>query len=161
MAVAVRLARKQDLDRLAELFLLLLEEQEAHDPSLAPGADAQEGLRGLLAWRLGRPEAQVLVAERVADEAASQLLGFCVAGLAHRPPIFREKLRGEIEYLFVRADARRGGVGSALVGRALDWLARQGVPRVALQVARRNRAGLAFWRAFRFEPVMDVLERAL
>jgi GNAT superfamily N-acetyltransferase len=160
-AVAVRVARTQDLDRLVELFFLLLEEHQAHDPAFEPGPEAREGRRSLLESRLRMPEAHVLVAERPAGEAASQLLGFCVAGLARRPPVFRERLRGEIEYLFVRDEARRGGVGSTLVRHALAWLAQQGTARVALQVARRNRAGLAFWQALRFQPVMDVLERAL
>lgn len=167
----VRAAGERDLDRLAEIFLLLLADQREYDPSFALGAGAREGVRKLLEVRLRAPDVCFLVAERGAGAAAlqyggddappAQLVGFCLAALARRPNFFQESLRGEIEHLFVRSETRRAGVGSALVREAFTWLAERGAARVALEVSRANRTGRAFWEALRFRPAMDVLERAL
>lgn len=69
-----------------------------------------------------------------------------------------ERERGEIEWLFVREEARRQGTGRALVAAVLAWLRERGVARVEIQVARANASGSAFWRALGFAASMDVLD---
>jgi len=78
-----------------------------------------------------------------------------------RPAFFAERVRGEIESVFVRPEARRSGVAHALLAEALDWLRGRGIERVALDVEVGNDEGAGFWRAEGFARVMDGLERAL
>jgi ribosomal protein S18 acetylase RimI-like enzyme len=154
-SVLVRPAVARDLDRVAALWTLLLAYHEGA-PGLAPARDAGDALRRHVAALAGDPAAALFVAER---EGA--LLGFAVARLLRRPPLFRETERGEIEALFVREEARRAGSGRALADAALAWMAARGLRRAALQVAAGNEAGQRFWRALGFAAAMDVLERPL
>lgn len=152
----VRAAAPRDLDRLAALASLLF----AHHASagarfeLAPGKEGE--LRELLAGFARDPQRALLVAE-----AGGNLLGFVLASLVRRAGPFLESTRGEIDWLFVREDARRCGAGRGLAGAALVWLGEQGAGRVEVHVDRDNSAGRAFWDAQGFAPAMDVLERAL
>lgn len=151
----MRAARPQELDRVAALWTLLAEH---HGPAagLAPATGTAFAVRDHLGALLRDPDAVLLVAE-----ANGQLIGFGAARVLRRPRIFAETARGEVEALFVRADARRAGAGRALAERLLVWLAERGLDRAALQVASGNTEGQRFWRALGFTDSMDVLERPL
>jgi ribosomal protein S18 acetylase RimI-like enzyme len=135
---------------------VLLEHQAARSPSFAPRAGAETQIRRLLAQRLRDAESRVLVWDDEGD-----LCGLCIARIAHRPAIFSETERGEIEQLLVRETVRRRGIGRALAEAALRWMGERGIRRAEIQVATENREALAFWRALGFSPAMDVLERRL
>jgi ribosomal protein S18 acetylase RimI-like enzyme len=152
---AVRPARPHELDRVAALWTLLAEHHRG-DAAFAPASDAAVAVRDHLEAVLSHPDAVLLVAE-----TGGQLVGFGVARVLRRPPLFAETARGEIEALFVREAARRGGTGRALAQALLAWFARRGLARAALHVATGNAEGQAFWRALGFTDSMDVLERRL
>lgn len=97
----------------------------------------------------------------VAEAGDGRLLGFAAAALARGAGPVAERARGEIDWLFVREEARRRGTGRALVAAALAWLGGEGAARVEIQVAHGNAGGRAFWQALGFAPTMDVLERPL
>ena len=151
----MRVARPQELDRVAALWTLLAA-HHGSAPGLAPAAGTAFAVRDHLAEQLRDEDAVLLVAEQ-----DGQLVGFGSARVLRRPPIFAETARGEIEALFVREGHRRGGIGRALAERLFAWLAERGLGRVALQVASDNREGQRFWRALGFTDSMDVLERPL
>ena len=154
-APRVRPADLRELDRLVELHALLLA-QHGDAPAFAPAPGGSDAVRAHLARAREDPAAALLVAD-----AAAPLVGFVLVRVLERAPLFAETRRGEIEALFVRLEARRAGVGRALARAGLEWLRAQGLGRAALQVARGNAGGLAFWSALGFEPSMDVLERPL
>lgn len=153
-APVVRPARSRELDRLAALYTLLIEHHRGA-PRFAPARDAATPARRHLAECLEDVDVRVLVAED-----ANGLCGFCIARVLRRPPIYAETVRGEIDALFVREEARRGGAGRALVAGACSWL-RGAAERVDVQVAAGNVEGRAFWTALGFSASMDVLERPL
>ncbi len=153
----VRAAAPRDLDRLAALATLLFSHHEGAGArfALAPGREGE--LRALLAGFARDPERALLVAEG----EDGNLLGFALASLLRRAGPFVESARGEIDWLFVREDARRRGAGRRLAAAALVWLGEQGASRVEVHVDRDNPGGRAFWDAQGFAPAMDVLERPL
>ena len=61
--------------------------------------------------------------------------------------------RGWLYYLAVADDARRQGVGTALVRSAERWLQERDVPKVQLMVRRGNEPALAFYAALAYEDV--------
>jgi ribosomal protein S18 acetylase RimI-like enzyme len=152
----VRAAGSRDLDGLAALAALLFAHHAGGGASfaLAPGREGE--LRALLEGFARDPARVLLVAE-----AGGRLAGFALASLVRRNGPFVELARGEIDWLFVREEARRRGAGRALAAAALVWLRAHGADRVEVHVARGNPAGQAFWDAQGFAPAMDVLERRL
>jgi ribosomal protein S18 acetylase RimI-like enzyme len=60
--------------------------------------------------------------------------------------------RGWVNYLAVAADARRAGVGRALMAEAERVLADLGCPKVNLQIRGTNAAAIGFYEALGYTP---------
>jgi ribosomal protein S18 acetylase RimI-like enzyme len=152
---AVRRALARDVDRVVALWAELWEHHARIDPRHALRRDAGPEIRRLISADLRDPDALVLLYEQ------SDACGLCMTRIQQAPPIGLETRRAEIGELYVRADARRCGVGRALVGDALAWVRERRVERVVVRVEARNELGQAFWRSLGFADAMDVLERRL
>jgi GNAT superfamily N-acetyltransferase len=154
----VREAAPRDLDRLATLFGRLVAHHAALGPAFAARSEAavEDEARAWLAREGEQPHVRVLC-----WDADGDLQGLCVVRVARRPPLFVETVRGGLDHLVVRPDARRRGVGRALVQAAMEWLRTEGATRLEITVVRGNPEGAAFWRALGFRPAMDVLDRPL
>ena len=152
---APRAAGPRELDRLAELWAALAR-HHGDGPRFRLRPGAEDALRARLRGARADPDTGLWVA---GPEGGIE--GFCLARVLRRPDVFDETERGEIEALYVRPEARRNRVGSALVRAACAWLADRGLARVELQVEVRNAEGRAFWRSLGFASAMDVLERPL
>ncbi|RYY29283.1 MAG: GNAT family acetyltransferase [Sphingomonadales bacterium] len=59
--------------------------------------------------------------------------------------------RGWVYYLAVSPTARRGGLGTALMTAAEDWLRGQGAPKIQLMVRGTNADALGFYEALGLE----------
>ena len=164
----VRVARMQEIDRVAALWAMITEHHAALDPlfRMRTGSVAEGELRELLRAMARDPDAEILVFDANPDTDApggdpSDLIGLCIVRVDRAPPILQETERAEITDVGVRPEARRQGVARALVEEALDWIRDRGVERVELQVASGNVEGQAFWRAMGFADLMDVLHKRL
>ena len=94
----------------------------------------------------------------IGDPATDYLLGAPSAGTAaaglvqlrFRWSVWRTAEDCELEDLFVSPDARRGGLGRALVAAAIDRARERGARRIALDTAERNEAAVSLYRSFGF-----------
>lgn len=127
-ASRLRAASEADLARLAEI------ERAAHSH---PWSEAQ--LRREL---LGTAYSTVLCAEAAGEGGAPRLLGFIVYWVVH----------DEMHILDVvtAPEARRQGLGRALMVAALEDAARRGATRAMLEVRRSNAPAIALYRALGF-----------
>jgi ribosomal protein S18 acetylase RimI-like enzyme len=91
------------------------------------------------------PGTEFLLAASSREAAAS---GICQ--LRYRLSVWTGADDCWLEDLFVRDDARRGGVGRALVDAAVDRARARGCRRIELDVNEENRAALAFYRSLGF-----------
>lgn len=91
-----------------------------------------------LAFYMRRAGAFTLVAEGEADGKPNSVLGFIVAEARRRS--------GHIITIDVVAEARRLGVGSALLQSAEDQLREAGARTVALETAVNNEAAIRFYK---------------
>jgi len=152
----VRLANPRDLDRVTALWTAITHHHAPLDPLFRMRRDAEGRLRDLLGTLQRDSDAAIFVYDIDGD-----LPGMCIVKIDHSPPIMEETERAEITDLGVREDARRRGIGGALVDEALAWVAEAGVKRVEVQVATGNTEGQAFWRSRGFGALMDVLHKRL
>jgi GNAT superfamily N-acetyltransferase len=97
--------------------------------------------------------------EVLAARTEDRTLG--VAVLAYRPNISAGGLFASIEDLYVRPEARRQGVGKALLGAADECCAARGISYVEVQV--EDDAAEAFYNTLGYEPEtgVRVLSRSL
>ncbi len=74
-------------------------------------------------------------------------LGFTIACILPNSPVYEARWIGYINDLCVTKQARRMGVGRALVEDAVEWLLDKGADSVEVYVAHRNQVAGRFWRA--------------
>jgi len=116
---------------------------------LEPGEGVEAGYARFLASQLDDNESIVLVAER-----QGVIVGYAYAAIE---PLSWKDLRDEcgfIHDLLVTDDARRGGVGEALLNAAIDWLREQKMPRVVLGTAAQNENARRLFERRGFRPTM-------
>ncbi|WP_066803104.1 GNAT family N-acetyltransferase [Sphingomonas asaccharolytica] len=94
-----------------------------------------------------RPTASFLIAEQ-----AERAVGFCAwyhgfSTFEGRPTLF-------VEDVFVRAPARRQGIGGALLRKVATLAAAEGLPRIEWRVQRSNEAAIGLFERSGF-PVVD------
>jgi ribosomal protein S18 acetylase RimI-like enzyme len=128
----------------------------AHDLHFTRSADGHERFADFISGRMEHDASCVVVAER-----ADQVVGYCLAMISHYPPVFLYDTYGMISDLAVRADARRQGIGQALMEYVLTWFAGRDIARVELRAAVSNDLAMAFWRKMGFAPYMELLYKTL
>jgi GNAT superfamily N-acetyltransferase len=70
------------------------------------------------------------------------------------PELFAQEPSGFLADIYVDADHRRGGVGTALVNGLTDWFRQRNVRFFEWHAAAQNPDGIAFWRALGGRDVM-------
>lgn len=155
MSVAIRIDRAVfgDLDAILALLRLLAYEHELFDPSFAVADNWTTSMESYLTERLRSGEHYVAVARE-----GSALVGVVVASLRWQP-VFAESPRGYLENVVVAPSRRRSGLGRQLVEVASRWCEARGAQAVELSVAMANEAGLAFWTAMGFSPILMQMRR--
>lgn len=147
----IRRATRADIPALGRLGALLLRAHYDFDPLrfMAPGDQTEEGYGWFLGTQLRDPESVVLVADR-----RGTVVGYVYAGL--EPQSWKElrEACGFIHDVAVEDSARRGGVATALVRAAVDWLRERGAPRVVLWTAERNGAAQQLFARLGFRRTM-------
>ena len=64
---------------------------------------------------------------------------------------------GEVESIFVREEARKRGVGTALMKKGLEWIKNEGPTNVIVQVTTGNEDVLRFYKGFGLIPRQYIL----
>jgi ribosomal protein S18 acetylase RimI-like enzyme len=156
--ITIRRATSVDAPALGRMGAELMRLHFAFDPQryLDPGEQPEAGYARFLRGQLTDAEQAVLVAEQ-----DRQVIGYVYAGVE---PLSWKELRGRAGFvhdLVVLEDARRGGVATALMTAALEWLATQKVPRVVLWAAHQNTAAQGLFERLGFRRTMVEMTREL
>ena len=143
MSFQIRHADPSDAEQLTRLADAVSGEPEGWLISVAgewrSAGDERRFLKALRRYR----HAAVFVAER--DDGA--LVGRLSVGRDPHPASTHVADVG----LMVALDARRQGVGTALLRAAVDWAREAGIRKLELHVFPWNEAGIALYEAFGFE----------
>ena len=144
-AVTVRPAHLHEAEALAETAI----------------AAWRDGFRGIVpddvdparAWRPEKIAARLRGTSRdgseiLAAEVEGEIRGLVLIGPNRDPAVVRQE--GEIIALYVHPDSWRQGVGRALVGAALDRLARWGYRETIVWTLAESPRNLAFYEALGF-----------
>jgi len=158
MPLVVRRATDADAPALGRLGAMLLRAHYAFDPQrfIAPGSNPESGYEWFLRGQLEEDDAAVFVAEQ-----DRQVIGYVFAALE---PISWKELReacGFIHDIVVDDPQRRGGVATALMEAAIEWLRGRGAPRVILGTAERNAAAQRLFEKLGFRRTMIEMTREL
>jgi GNAT superfamily N-acetyltransferase len=145
----IRRATTKDADRIGELWLDLLHEQAGHDARIGVADDALERWRNDFPMWLDDETRRLFVAE-----VDGTIEGFASAHRWGPPPIYAESEEVYLDEVYVAPDARRRGLGSALVDAVRTWAEGLGAERVRLQVLAENDSGNRFWEGHEAVPLV-------
>jgi len=152
----IRRAEERDLEAVGRLGARLLRAHHEFDRLrfMAPRGNTEEGYAWFLGTQLQRDDAVVFVAER-----AAQVVGYVYAGI--EPQSWKElrEEAGFIHDVYVEEAARHGGIATALIEAAADWLAGLGMPRIVLWTAAPNDAARRLFERLGFRHTMTELTR--
>lgn len=152
----IRPAADADLPALGRLGASLMRVHYAFDSRrfLAPGDDPESGYAWFLGTQLREADVVVLVAEQ-----AGGVVGYVYAGLE---PLSWKELRGAAGFIHdvvVEEHARHGGIATALIEAAIDWLEERGAPRVVLWTAAQNTSAQRLFAGRGFRQTMIEMTR--
>lgn len=137
---AVRRARREDLERIADLWKAFLEEQTALDERLQMADDALERFRNDFPVWLSDETQRVFVAEQ-----EDKVLGFATAHRSGPPPIYAEVSEVYIDELYVAREVRGKGLGRQLAAAIRHWAEKLRADRLRLTMLAANDDARTFW----------------
>jgi GNAT superfamily N-acetyltransferase len=143
--VIVRPAEPTDLDALVDLRLGNARAHVALDPTVYRVPD-EAAVREALAGRLsgGSSETRMWVAAH--GEKALGMAEIIVLSEASADQILRPVAAAEV-HVVVNPDARRTGVGDALLVACEQWAGSRGIERLVAGIQAENEAGLGLYSA--------------
>lgn len=149
----IRKAKQQDIDQLTKYGNILLKQHSDLDPYFTPIENADKTYRKFLETSLNSEDKILLVAE---DNG--KLLGYAVAEIQTRSPIFKISKNGYINDVFVLEEFRKLGVASKLLVEIKNWFKAKDVKYIELAVLANNEIGKKTWAKFGFE-AYEIKER--
>lgn len=134
-------AEEEDLPQVVERWREMMLLHERLDPvfEMAPGGE--EVFDGFLRTWMASEEHLLLVAKE-----GREVLGYLLAHIVSRPPVFKERTYGEIGDLAVGEDHRRKGAGERMLKGSMKWFKSKGVERIEVRCSSSNPAAISFWR---------------
>jgi ribosomal protein S18 acetylase RimI-like enzyme len=157
-SVVIRRATGADASSLGHLGALLLRAHYDFDQQrfMAPGGNPEVGYGAFLRSQLRDEDVVVFVAER-----EGEVIGYVYAGLEPRSWKELREACGFIHDVAVLESGRRGGVATALIDAAIEWLRTRGAPRVVLWSAERNESAQRLFERLGFRRTMVEMTREL
>jgi GNAT superfamily N-acetyltransferase len=146
-ALIIREAQKTDYEQVCQLFRKLDEYHYNLAPETFREIDGDARPSTYFRSYLDDPSKVFFVASR-----DGELLGFanCQFGFPPQHPLFVQRLFVVVENIFVIAEERRKGIGTALMERVRAWGKRKGANDMRLSVYTCNDEGLRFYRKLEF-----------
>lgn len=157
-APLIRLATKADYEQICELYEELDSFHRKARPDLFNRPSAPPREKSTIVAYIKSDATTILVAE---DQASSRLLGFALLIIRDLPAstVCLARRYVELDKLAVRAEARRAGVGRALVEAAFAWAAERGFDCVEVAVHEFNAGAIAFYESMGFTTVIRRMMR--
>ncbi|MBO9532413.1 MAG: GNAT family N-acetyltransferase [Solirubrobacteraceae bacterium] len=145
-----------EVDRAEPLWNALREHHELTLPELGPARSREESWgmrRSRYAEWLTEPSAFALIA----TTSDGRDVGYCVVTDLGAETTFANDRVGCLETIAVHPDARRLGVGSALLTEARRQAAHEGLPELTITVFSGNASALGFYAHHGFVEYLKVL----
>jgi ribosomal protein S18 acetylase RimI-like enzyme len=139
-------------DEVAQISAIWLDMMQMHqrtDRCFKLAVDAKKRWESMTVDMVSRNDSFVFGAQQ-----GGRFVGFCIGWIARNPPIYDEPEVGFVSELAVSNEARRQGVGRALMSAARRWFAVRGLQEFQLSTAVWNNDAQEFWRAIGGKPLL-------
>lgn len=139
--VNIRELRQGDLPEVKAIFREFVQYHERWD-SIFEKVDSAEEVWGNYVQESQQHDenCRVLVAE-----FEGNVVGYCLGRVVEKPPIYRERLIGEVGNIAVKEGYRRRGIGGSLFTAIREWCKERGVSHIEIEAATANPQSVSFW----------------
>jgi ribosomal protein S18 acetylase RimI-like enzyme len=151
----VRRGRIEDLGQLVPLWREMWDAHTPLDPRFTATPAADFAMERWLETHLSSERSAVFVAE----ESEGSLSGYVLGMVLENPPVVPWPFYGHVSEIAVRK--RRLGIGTRLLEALHGWFRERQAPYAEVNVAVRNPAARAFWRARGYGEFLERLRREL
>ena len=154
MECNIRKATDTDFSVIRQLNqeLFFSEQKQNHDDILMLNWPQTKAGEEYFTKALADQDKLVLLAE-----SEKKAVGYLI-GSAHNRFDYRSQVTGELENMLVVQEARRSGVGKALVAAMKTWLKTKGISRVYVSAYAKNEKAISFYTSCGFVPLDVGLE---
>jgi GNAT superfamily N-acetyltransferase len=146
----IREALAADIPAIVDVWWEFMMFHANVNPTFTPTPEGRESFSTHLGQQVESKNSLLLVAD-----SSGAIIGYCLAGMAERPPVLLNRDYGMIDDLAVTGDMRRRGVGEALLKATESWFENRGVRRVELQVVTANEVASRFWAKMGYVKYME------
>jgi GNAT superfamily N-acetyltransferase len=143
------------LDQVMNLFFNLAE-YDTSSPMFVPYLVNEEGWRQHEKNIMAEPDVAYLLAFD-----GETLVGVLNVGKPREESAHAPENRAFVWEAFVAPEARRQGVGTALLHRAIEWARDNGFDVLTLEYRSANLIGVPFWLSHGFRPFVTMLDRRI
>jgi ribosomal protein S18 acetylase RimI-like enzyme len=150
--VSIRTVSTAEADEVADLWVELARDQRRHGSHLL-GASNRTAIHEVIVQRIVTDD--LLVAER--DGAIVGFVMYTMEGGRYEQDV----TTGLVENLYVKPEARRDGIGSALLDEAEDRLRDNGATAITIEAMADNDAAREFYTAHGYAPHRVELEKSM
>lgn len=155
--LTIRAAGSDDVEALLQMFGALDDQHRVNRPDVFCGSSQRPRPPDYVTGLLAAPDCGVLVAE-----LHRRLVGLVVVRMREEARVLLVPRRyGEIDALFVAAQARQQGVGRALLRAAEEWVLQQGGTTLELVVWEFNQAAIRLYETRGYTTSFRRLHRLL
>ena len=147
--VDIRRASAEDIHAIADLWGEMMDFHGERDAHFTRAENGREVFAQFAERQMAEPSACLLVAT-----VGSAVVGYCLAALSQRPPVFADRRFGSIFDLAVTQRCRHQGIGERLVRKVEEWFTQNNVRRVEVRVAAANEVSMPFWRKVGYSPYL-------
>jgi len=143
----IREATKDDEPKIKELIEKLHAFEMPMEELYASRPDTAERNMRFFKRMIKNDNGTIFVAE-----VDNQIVGYAVCWIAKRPPyLYKVDRIGYISDVFVEEQYRRRGIGSALLGKILEWFKNKNIKYVELSVLVKNEKAIKFYEKHGFK----------
>lgn len=152
----IRKAKVKDLEILSKKSLELLKYHQKFDKYFSPSINAKGLLKSFLKKSIYSKNYYLIVAE-----LDKKIVGYALATLSFRPPIFKHREIGFINDVYVDENFRRKGVGKLFLREMLNWFKDNNINNIELAVHSMNNLGNEFWEKEKFLTISHKKHRVI
>ena len=137
----IRTAEEEDSPTIAAIWMEMMHHHAQLHVSLKPREGAEAAFRDHLKMCMADENRRIIVAEDT-----EKVIGYAMARIDQRPPIYDETVYGFITDVAVTESRRREGIGSALAMELYQWFTSRQVTTIEAYVQNANSMAMDFWQ---------------
>ena len=142
----IRKATIKDFEKLKKIKILSKKEELKYSETLKPIVETKHIYYEYLRLDLTKPNRAIFIAEE-----DNKVTGIILCKFFKPLRIVKHNIKGHISNLYILKEYRKKGVAKKLVKEAIEWLKKQNVPHISLEIHTENLPAQSLYHNFGFK----------